>query len=264
MPLVAFLSDFGYTDYYVAAVKAVIKRVCPAAEVIDVSHGVQPWSLLDGCYTLSCCFDDFPEGTVFLAVVDPGVGTSRRGLIVKSARYWFVGPDNGLLTCVASRDPPFTAWSIERVPHARKHSYTFHGRDVFGPVAAYIACGGRPEEVGREVADPVVLSGWEPEVAGGAIRARAVHVDNFGNVALNIGVGLLERMSIGYGAVLRVRAAGREYNVKLVKTFGEVEPGGVAAVINSCGFLELVVNQGSASRRLGVSAGDPVEVLLES
>uniref|UniRef100_A0A7C4BA13 SAM-dependent chlorinase/fluorinase n=1 Tax=Thermofilum pendens TaxID=2269 RepID=A0A7C4BA13_THEPE len=262
MPLVGFLSDFGYADYYVAAVKAVIKRVCPAAEVIDVSHGVQPWSPPDGCYILSCCFDDFPEGTVFLAVVDPGVGTSRRGLIVQSARYWFVGPDNGLLTCVASRDPPFRAWSIERVPHARKHSYTFHGRDVFGPVAAYIACGGRPEEVGREVTDPAVLSIWEPEVAGSAIRARAVHVDSFGNVALNIREELLERLSIGYGAALRVRVTGGEYRVRLVRTFGEVKPGETAVVINSCGFLELVVNQGNASRKLGVSVGDSVEIEL--
>uniref|UniRef100_A0A7J3X9C7 SAM-dependent chlorinase/fluorinase n=1 Tax=Thermofilum pendens TaxID=2269 RepID=A0A7J3X9C7_THEPE len=263
MPLVAFLSDFGYTDYYVAAVKAVIKRVCPVAEVVDVSHGVRSWSLLDGCYTLSCCFDDFPEGTVFLAVVDPGVGTPRRGLVVRSARYWFVGPDNGLLTCVASRDPPFRAWAIEKVPYARKRSYTFHGRDVFAPVAAYIACGGSPEEVGREVADPVALSLWEPEVVGNVIRARAVHVDNFGNVALNVGEELLGRLSAGYGTSLRVRVPGGEHSVKIVRTFGEVEPGEAAAVINSCGFLELVVNQGSASRKLGVNVEDPVEIEVE-
>jgi len=130
-------------------------------------------------------------------------------------------------------------------------------------VAAYIACGGSPEEVGREDADPVLLSIWEPEVVGSIIRAKAVHIDNFGNVALNVSEELLGRLSVGYGASLRVRVSGGEHSIKLVRTFGEVEPGEAAAIINSCGFLELVVNRGSASRKLGVNVEDTVEIEVE-
>lgn len=264
MGLVAFLSDFGTRDFYVAAVKAVVKRACPTAEVIDVSHEVPPWSVLTGCYLLTCCFDDFPQGTVFLAVIDPGVGTARRPLIVKSARYWFVGPDNGLLMCVAERDPPVKAWVIDRPPALGKTSFTFHGRDIFGPVAASLACGESPENLGRECSDPHRLTIWEPVFEEGSIKSVVIHVDRFGNAALNVRSEHLERWHVRHEAQLEISVRGKSFAVPLRRTFGEAEKGAVLALVNSCGFLELAVNQGSAAEVLGLSVGDPVVIKLAS
>lgn len=263
MGLVAFLSDFGTRDYYVAAVKATVKSICPDAEIIDITHEVPPWSLLTGCYILSCCFDDFPPGTVFLAVVDPGVGTQRRPLVVRSANYWFVGPDNGLLVCAAERDPPFRAWVIENPPQSRKSSRTFHGRDIFGPVAAALACGGSPGSFGRECADPARLPAWSPVVEGETVISRVIHVDRFGNVALNVRRELVSKYLAGEGG-LSLELPGRRVEVPFRETFGEVGVGEPLALINSCGFLELAINQGNAAGTFGLSVGDVVVIRLGS
>lgn len=262
--LVAFLSDFGTKDYYVAAVKASMKIICPDVEIIDISHEVPPWSLLTGCYILSCCFDDFPPETVFLAVVDPGVGTRRRPLVVRSKRYWFVGPDNGLLTCTAEKDPPLNAWVIENPPTSRKKSHTFHGRDIFGPVAALLACGGNPWEIGREYAELSRLSIWEPVVMEGAVVGRVVHIDRFGNAALNIRREFLDAHFGGLEERITLEIPKGSAEVPFKRTYGEVERGEPLALINSCGFLELAVNQGSAADLFGLAIGDTVVIRLGS
>jgi S-adenosylmethionine hydrolase len=258
--IIGFLSDFGTRDYYVAAVKAVIYGMCPDAEVVDISHEVTPWSIQEACYVLSCCYEDFPPGTVFLAVVDPGVGTSRKPIIVQTEKFLFVGPDNGLLTCVAPK--PYRAWEITRVPGERKKfSYTFHGRDVFAPVAAFLACGGRVEEVAREYGSPVDKGFLEPRIEDGMIHAEVLHVDRFGNVALNISEKHLEELGRPGGLVLKI--GGVELAMPFGKTFGDVQPGELVAYIDSCGYLEIAVNQGDASRRLGVKPGSRLEIVFK-
>lgn len=264
MGIVAFLSDFGTEDYYVAAVKATVKALCPDAEIIDVSHEIPPWSLLTGCYVLSCCFDDFPPGTVFLAVVDPGVGTSRRPIIARSANYWFVGPDNGLLTCVAENDPPVSYWMIENPPPSRKKSRTFHGRDIFGPVAALLACGEKPQKMGREITDPARLPAWKPEARESALICRVVHVDRFGNVALNVSEKLFRTYFTGQEKNLVLELPRGVVEVPLRGTFGDVGKGEPLVLVNSCGFLELAVNQGSAADTFGLAVGDTVVIRLGS
>lgn len=256
--IIAFLSDFGTRDYYVGAVKAVVHSLCPQSTVVDVTHEVEPWSVEDACYILRCCYDDFPSRTVFLVVVDPGVGTSRKAIILEHKGYLFVGPDNGLLPCAVG-NKEFKVWEILRVPGARrKTSHTFHGRDVFAPVAAFLSCGGRPEEIGREYADPVLMDIEETILEEGWVKARVVHVDRFGNVALGVRP---EKFFREYGPTrIRVAFDDHEVDVPFVRTFGDAPRGSLVALVNSCGYLELAVNMGNASEVLGLKPGRIVKI----
>ncbi|MEZ0346565.1 MAG: SAM-dependent chlorinase/fluorinase [Infirmifilum sp.] len=258
MSIVAFMSDFGLEDYYVGAVKAVIKRICSRVEVIDITHLVKPWSLIEAEYLLSCCYDDFPEGTVFLVVVDPGVGTNRRAIVVQSDKYWFVGPDNGVFTTIIE-NTALKVWNIIKTPYSFKSSYTFHGRDVFAPIAAYIACGGAIEEIGENTDNYVRLSKPPTVVEGGFLKGYVTHVDRFGNVATNISAEMLEKAGIAIGSRLRVHAKGKHYDISIYKTFGEAQEGELFALTNSCGKLEFAVNKGSASDRTSLRVGDVFE-----
>lgn len=260
MGLVAFLSDLGLGDYYVGAVKAVIKRMCPFCEVIDITHEVKPWSLLDAEYMLTCCYDDFPEETVFLVVVDPGVGTSRRAIVVRAGGYWFVGPDNGVMAGIIEREGSYRAWAIERVPLVHKSSHTFHGRDVFAPVAAHLARGGSVEEVGVPVADLARLEKPPTGINGNAVRGYVAHIDRFGNVATSITVDMLRRVGASMGSNLLARVRGREFGVTLFRAFGEAREGELFALVNSCGRLEFAVNKGRASDATGLELGESLEV----
>lgn len=260
MRLIAFLSDFGLRDYYVGAVKAVVKRLCPLCEVIDITHEVGSWSLLEAEYILSCCYDDFPEGTVFLVVVDPGVGTSRKAIVVKTRNYWFVGPDNGVLVGVAEREGSFKAWAIEKVPFTHKHSYTFHGRDIFAPVAAYIAQGGSVEDIGSPLTELVHLEKPPTGVADGKLSGYVAHIDKFGNVATSITGEMLRRAGADVGSTLLVSTPRGVHRLRLRRTFGEVAEGELFALVNSCGRLEFAVNKGSASEAMKAEVGDAVEV----
>jgi S-adenosylmethionine hydrolase len=255
--LIGFLSDFGMADYYVAAVKGVIYSMCPEAEVVDITHEISSWGVGEACYVLSCCYRDFPPGTVFLAVVDPGVGTSRKPIVIESGGYFFVGPDNGLLTCVVPK--PYRAWEIVRVPGGpRKTSYTFHGRDIFAPVAAFLACRGKVEEIGEEYAGPVEGALPEPLVEDDKFLAEVLHIDKFGNAALNIKESHLA--SLGAPSELVLDMGEGEVRIPFRRTFGEVPAGNLVAYIDSCGYLEIAVNQGSAAKKLKLKPGMRVGV----
>ncbi len=260
--LVAFMSDFGSRDYYTGAVKAVIKRVCPKAEVIDITHEVEPWSLLEADYLLSCCFDDFPPGTIFLAVVDPGVGTERKPIVVRTSRYWLVGPDNGIFSSVIEKDGLVKAWTISSVPYQSKSSYTFHGRDIFAPVAAYLACGGNVEDIGLPLDKLVRLNRPETALKNGRLLGYVAHVDRFGNVATSIDAALLSKAGISYGSELEVLVGERGFRAKFVRTFGDAREGELIALVNSCRVLEFAVNRGRASEYIAAEIGRRVEVAL--
>ncbi|QOJ78405.1 SAM-dependent chlorinase/fluorinase [Infirmifilum lucidum] len=260
--LVAFMSDFGSKDYYTGAVKAVIKRVCPRAEVIDITHEVDPWSTLEADYLLSCCFDDFPPGAIFLAVVDPGVGTGRRPIIVRTSRYWLVGPDNGVFSSVIEKDGLVKAWTISRVPYQLKSSYTFHGRDIFAPVAAYLACGGNVEDIGLPLDKLVRLDKPETTLKDGRLLGYVAHIDRFGNVATSIDTALLSKAGISYGSELEVLVGESSFRVKFVKTFGDAGEGELVALVNSCKVLEFAVNKGRASEYIAAKIGHRVEIVL--
>jgi S-adenosylmethionine hydrolase len=258
MPIITLLTDFGLEDGYVAAMKGVIAGIAPDARLVDITHLVPPQDVAFARFRLLTVAPFFPAGTVHLAVVDPGVGTARRALGVRSrSGSFFVGPDNGVLTGALEADPPVAAVELSepgawRTPDP---SATFHGRDIFSPVAAHLANGTALESLGRAVTrDQLVkleLPHWE-RVAGGATGAIQA-VDRFGNLITNVpGTALAAHAS--WSATVSGRTLPGH------RTYGDVPPGSALALVGSHGFVELAVHRGDARRGLGVAVGDRVQI----
>lgn len=260
--LIAFLSDFGLRDPYVAHVKAVIKRLCPGAEVVDLTHLIDSFCVECGAYIIDSSINWLPEETVFLAVVDPGVGSERKPIIIRAISRWFVGPDNGVLSPVLERDPGARAWVIRpsSLP-VGEISSTFHGRDIFGPAAALLSCGAEPDSFGDEV-NVGSLARWSllyERRKGTSLCLRAVYVDKYGNVALS----RKSPLELPLGSRMRVSSPSREAEAIYVRTFSQVGEGELALYVNSFGYLEVAVNKGEASKYLGINVGDEVCLTLE-
>ena len=251
----ALLTDFGAMDPYVGAMKGAILSVCPEATLVDLAHEVPPHDVLAGALTLHAACRTFPAGTVFVAVVDPGVGSPRRGLALRAGPHLFVGPDNGLFSFVLREHPEARIHGLENTRLFRSPvSPVFHGRDVFGPVAGHLAQGVDLGEVGPKVEDPVLLEAPEPrKLATGEWEAAVLYVDRFGNLTTS----LSERAVEGARAV-EVWVGGA--TIPWVGTYSEVRPGTPCALVGSSGRLEVAVREGSASARLGVGKGSPVRV----
>jgi len=249
-PIVTLLSDFGAGSGYPAQMKGVILSALPGAQLVDLSHDVPPFDVLAGALLLEACAPRFPMHAVHCAVVDPGVGTARRPLFVADAAgRRFVGPDNGLFTPFLGEGArAFALASREVVPEPE--SATFHGRDLFAPVAAWLAAGGVPERLGPPVLDPVRLPWPEPTRDGPRLRGEVLLADPFGNLVTSIRAAHLP------GGSLAVEAAGRP--ARVVRTYGEGRPGELVALLGSSGRLEVSVREGSAARTLGVGRGAPV------
>lgn len=263
--IVTLLTDFGTADYFVGAMKGALLASNPEARVVDITHEVPPYDVEAGAFTLRAAFETFPEGTVHLAVVDPGVGSSRRGVVVEGRGHTFVGPDNGLFGHVYERVRPFRVFHLTNERYFRAEvSPTFHGRDIFAPVAGALSRGVPAEEFGPEVEDFVRLEGAAPERSpGGALAGRVINVDRFGNCITNISRAELTDEEVARGA--RVSVAGRE--VRHFRRFfaeGEgVDAGEPFALWGSAGLLEVAVFRDSAARVLGVRRGARVEVEFE-
>jgi len=253
-PIVTFLSDFGAGSGYPAQMKGAVLARLPQAQLVDLSHDVPAFDLLAGALLLEACVPRFPPRAVHCAVVDPGVGTARRPLcLVDSEGRRLVGPDNGLFTPFLG--PGARAWLLsDRLLAPPPESATFHGRDLFAPVAAWLADGGAPERLGPEVEDPVRLPWPEPAYQGAVLRGEVLAGDPFGNLLTSI-----RGRHLPSGPLL-VEAGGQ--HVRMVRTYGDAEPGELVALLGSSGRLELSVRQGSAAARLGAARGLPVAVCL--
>lgn len=242
--VVTFLSDFGLDDHFVGVCHGVMKRIAPAADVIDLTHGIPAQDVLDGAFVLAQALPYMPAG-VHLAVVDPGVGTERRAVVVRGGDRLYVGPDNGLLVPAAERLGGIEAAFELTNPAYRLEpvSATFHGRDLFAPAAAHLARGVEPTELGPEIRPETLvrLELPEPELARGRIRATTLHVDRFGNLHLNVTRQSLEQ-------------AGVELDV--VRTFASAEPGEIVYYEDSSGWLAIAVVNGNASRTLAIGRGE--------
>jgi S-adenosyl-L-methionine hydrolase (adenosine-forming) len=250
-PIVTLLTDFGTQDPFVGVMKGVMLSICPRARLVDLSHEVPPQSVAGGAFLLKSSIDYFPKGTVHLAVVDPGVGSARRAIVLKSRGCFFVGPDNGLLPAALE------AWGIQGAVELTEKRYrlpdpstTFHGRDVFAPAAAHLAAGVSFSKLGgatnhwiwREIPKPYQgPAGWSGEV---------LWVDHFGNLVTN-----LEKRHLPKPFRLRV---GKAVILNLVTHYAAIRRGTVAALVGSSGHLEVSVNGGSAAQKLGVGVGAPV------
>jgi S-adenosylmethionine hydrolase len=275
-PLIALITDFGISDPYVGVVKGVIARHCPAAQCIDITHGVSPQQIRQGAYLLRTAYRHFPAHTVFLAVVDPGVGTGRRAIAIRANGQHFVGPDNGLFSAVLEDIPGAVQEIVSlRVPPG-PISATFHGRDIFAPAAAHLACGVPLATLGDPVSDLVRIAVFR------VIRPRRVerstwqtmigevlHIDHFGNLVTTFDgfAWRLDGMLAAYGVIIepaRARLALRESEVSGIhRTYGAVSPGEALALIGSDGQIEIAVNGGSAADRFGSRIGDKVRLEYE-
>ena len=260
-PIVTLLTDFGLKDPYVAEMKAVILSICPEARIVDVSHMVKKFDVRMGAFILAQASPYFPAGTVHVAVVDPGVGTERRPIIVEAKRSFYVGPDNGVLMLSAKREGILHIYEIKNRKYMlQKISRTFHGRDVFSPAAAHLALGVPPSLFGPEVSDPVVPEFAEARVSGRNVLGEVVHVDDFGNLVTNISLENLLEVGIEEGGSLRVEIGGRKLDLRLCTAYGEAAPGEILTLIGGTGFLEVSVNMGNASQTLGCGVGEPVRI----
>jgi S-adenosylmethionine hydrolase len=254
--LIALTTDFGTVDPWVGIMKGVLATRAPEARVVDLTHGIPPQNVLAGALVLRYALPYFPPGTIHVAVIDPGVGSERRPICVETPREILVGPDNGLLSLAATA-PPARAYHLKEgrfFPSPR--SATFHGRDVFAPVAAALAMGTRPSELGPEIRDMRVLRVPEPRREAGAIRGEVIYVDHFGNLITNVPQSLLanfpaEPTSI---SIRGTRVAG------IAPSYAAVSPGQPVAVVNSWNHLEIAVRDGSAAATLGARVGDEVIV----
>lgn len=255
--VITLTTDFGTRDPYVAEMKAVILRLHPGVRFVDVTHEVAAHDVVEGGLAVEAIAAVCPPGTIHVAVVDPGVGTSRRGLVVAAGGQLFVGPDNGIFSAALSL-ADWQAFELLAAAYRRATvSATFHGRDVFGPAAAHLARGVAPSGFGPPVARPVRLVWGESREVGGGVEGQVIHVDRFGNLITSIDAGAVERLG-RTGGVARVRIARRE--MPLVRTYGDLAANKAGALVGSRGRLEVVVREGSAAALLRAGRGARVRL----
>jgi S-adenosyl-L-methionine hydrolase (adenosine-forming) len=263
-PLITFLTDFGLMDDFVGTCHGVIKRIAPDAEIIDITHGISPQSILEGALVLANTIPFMPEG-IHLAVVDPGVGSERRAVVLRdeSGRL-YVGPDNGLLVPAAERCGGIAAACELVNPQywLEPVSKTFHGRDIFAPVAAHLAGGVALDALGREL-DPgqlVRLEVPEPSVGRSSIRARALTVDRFGNVQLNLNRTHLERAGILPGVRIELELATERFYAVAARTFSDVRRGEIVLYEDAYENVSIAMTSGNAAETLTASAGNEIRI----
>jgi S-adenosylmethionine hydrolase len=267
-PVITLTTDFGLKDHYVAAVKASVLNVNPDAAIVDISHAIQPQDVEQAAFLLACSYAYFPRGSIHVVVVDPGVGTQRHGLALETEDYVFVGPDNGVLSAALpdsvretsdDRRPLPVAlpkslqarWITNSRYHRLPVSPTFHARDIFGPVAGHLSLNVAISEFGPELTELIALRPFRAEPKpDGSLEGRVVHIDRFGNLITTIRADQLP-------SAATVNVAGRVIS-GLSPTYAEAS--GPAALIGSCGYLEIAVTNRSAERELGVGRGDLVIV----
>jgi S-adenosylmethionine hydrolase len=259
MPIITLLTDFGTQDHYVAAMKGIILGLNPHATLVDLSHDIPPQDIMAGAFVLAGAAPYFPPGTIHLAVVDPGVGSARRALAARSRGQYWVGPDNGLFSLAwGSQADDLAMVSLTEPAYFRPSvSDTFHGRDLFAPVAAHLSLGVALAQFGPGVSDPTPLPFPEPEFGPARASGQVIFVDRFGNLVTNLKASAL-LIWLG-GQVPRLRLASLRLN-QICHTYAEAPPQTMLALLGSHGYLEIACAQGSAARRLRVGPGAVIEV----
>ena len=256
LPIITFTTDFGLRDYFVAAMKGVILSVNPDVKLVDISNLIPPQDIFTGAFTLSKAWSYFPYGTVHLAIVDPGVGAARKGIVVDAGGHFFVSPDNGILSYVFEENPGFEAFEITAEHYYRKPvSATFHGRDIYSPIAAWISKGVPPHQIGIELKDPFRLHlPAIQKMKENLIQGQILAVDRFGNLITNL-------KPVDVPGAYKILAGHREITV-IHETYQEGTQGEVFIVPGSTGYLEIAVKDGSAASVLKIQAGAPIGVIL--
>ena len=258
-PIITLTTDFGTSDHLVGVMKGVILNINPAARIVDLNHHVTPFDVLDGALSIANAYRYFPPRTIHVVIVDPGVGTERRPLLVSGEKQYFIAPDNGVLSVVFEREPCTVRHITAEHYFLNPISPTFHGRDIFAPTAAWLSKTFQTEAFGGEITDCVRFTMPKAKSAGQAIKGVVLRVDAFGNLMTNLTTEDVPAAAVESGAI-KLSVGGKEVR-KLVQTFALGMPGEPIAVFGSAGFLEIAVNRGSATRTLGANRG--AEVTLD-
>jgi S-adenosyl-L-methionine hydrolase (adenosine-forming) len=253
--LITLLTDFGTSDYFVAAMKGRILRVDSSISIVDISHEVPPHDIDAAAFLLDAVFRDFPDGTVHLVVVDPGVGSLRKPVVASAHRHFFVAPDNGVLSFVLASDAASEVHEIELTADDREVSTTFHGRDIFAPAAARLAVGLAPSAFGAQVPEPVLLPSMHARrEADGATVGRIIHIDHFGNCITS-----LRRPDLPGEGSFRAEVGGVAIS-DLRQFYQSSSDPGPFLIVGSAGFLEISMLRSSAAAELGISQGDSISI----
>lgn len=258
-PIIALLSDFGTRDHYAGVMKGVILGITDEPRIVDVSHDLPAHDVEFAALELAATYRYFPAGTIFLVVVDPGVGAQRRGIAAEAGDWRFVAPDNGVLTGVFQETPPRRVVELTERRYARPTvSRTFEGRDRFAPAAAWLAKGVQLTALGRPISDYRLLDLPQPQMDDGVLRGVVVRVDRFGNVVTNLDRRSCEKLT-GGAAEVHLTVGGQSI-ARLVSTYSDLAPGELGALFGGTDHLECAAQAASAAERLGVRVGDPVEL----
>jgi S-adenosylmethionine hydrolase len=256
--MITITTDFGLKDPYVAEMKGVILSINPKALIVDVTHDVEKFNIRMGAFMLASAAPYFPKGTINIAVIDPGVGTKRRAIIVQTKKGLFVGPDNGVLMLAAQTQ------SIEHIYELTNPKYmlpdisnTFHGRDIFAPAAAHLSKGTEPSEFGPEITDATRPTFTAVDHKDGILIGEILHVDGFGNLITN-----LNQQTILQAKKVKINLHHVSLQLELAKTYAQAKPQEPLALIGSHGFLEIALNQANFAEKHRVKAGDRIEVKL--
>ena len=257
--IITLTTDFGATDHFAATMKGVILGIHPAAKIVDITHEIQAFEISDGAFTIAQAYRYFPKRTIHVVVVDPGVGSTRRPLLAEMAGQFFIAPDNGVLSIVFAHGKPKVRHITSDRYFLHPVSRTFHGRDVFAPVAAHLASGIAPARFGKLVDDYLRLTFHRPtQTDKNAWTGSVLKVDRFGNLITNLHLDDFPNLEIRPFRLL----AGRQPITRLALTFTECEAGELFVLVGSSGYLEVATNQGSAAKILGCGAGSQVELTI--
>jgi S-adenosyl-L-methionine hydrolase (adenosine-forming) len=260
-PIITLTTDYGTNDHLVGVMKGVILSINPEVNIVDITHSVLPHDLLDGALAIGQAYKYFPPKTIHLVVVDPGVGTERRPILVAGDTHYFVAPDNGVLSSVYDQTEALYVWNIISEHYFRQPvSKTFHGRDIFAPVAAWLSKSWQSAAFGEPITDFARFAMPKPKTAGNTIKGVVLRVDQFGNLITNLRAEDVPAFATSDGK-FTIRA-GNATVTKLVPTFASGANGEAIGVIGSSGFLEISVNKANASRTLAIGRGAEVSVEL--
>jgi S-adenosylmethionine hydrolase len=260
-PIITLTTDYGTSDHFAAVMKGVILTINPDVNVIDITHSVLAHDILDGALAIGQAYRYFPPKTIHVVVVDPGVGTERRPILVAGDQHYFVAPDNGVLSSVYEQSESLHVWNIISEHYFRQPvSKTFHGRDIFAPVAAWLTKSWQTSSFGEPIDDFVRFAIPRVKVNGNQVQGAVLRVDHFGNLITNVAVEDVPDL-LAAGTNVKINVGNAQVS-KVVQTFAEGAAGEVVGLIGSSGYLEISVNKGNASRTLGVGRGAEVTVEL--
>jgi S-adenosyl-L-methionine hydrolase (adenosine-forming) len=257
-PIITLTTDFGTSDHLVGAMKGVILNINPAARIVDINHSVAPFDILDGALSLANAYQYFPSRTIHIVIVDPGVGTDRRPILVSGEKQFFVAPDNGVLSMIYERESCTVRHITAEHYFLNPVSPTFHGRDVFAPTAAWLSKAFQTEAFGEVITDFVRFTVPKSKSEGKAVKGVILRVDAFGNLMTNLTEEDLPPAALD-GGPINLAVNGKQV-LKFSRTFASGNPGEPIAVVGSAGYLEIAINRGSAARALGVNRGAEVSL----